>query len=204
MDKYTDVNLNFDALSFITEELRTSIEPKQKLLADTKTLKTIAAIADEMVACYQRGGKILIAGNGGSAADAQHIAGELVSRFYYDRPALSAISLSTDTSILTAIGNDYGYDKLFVRQIEAHGKKDDIFIGLSTSGKSPNVLAAINRAKELGMKTVALTSEKGIEMAKLADFGVLVPSHSTPKIQECHITVGHALCAAVERALFPQ
>jgi len=194
----------FDTKAFIEDEIRTSLDTKQKLFSNDEVMTSIAKVSDVIIAAYKSGKKTILAGNGGSAADAQHIAGEFVSKFYYDRPALPSLSLSTDPSVVTAIGNDYGYEKLFVRQVEAHGQKGDVFIGISTSGKSPNVIAAIQRAKELGLITIALTSERGIEMAKICDYAILAPSTITPKIQECHITIGHAICAAVERALFPK
>jgi D-sedoheptulose 7-phosphate isomerase len=192
----------FDSLHFVKKEIESSVQTKVKLLEDSQIMKTVAAITDEIINAYKRGNKTLLAGNGGSAADAQHIAAEFVSRFYFDRPGLASIALSSDPSIVTAIGNDYGYENLFARQIQAHGKKGDVFIGISTSGKSPNVLKAIEMAKELGLKTVALTSSKGADMARVCDYAVQVPSTVTPKIQECHITIGHAICAGVEEALF--
>jgi D-sedoheptulose 7-phosphate isomerase len=192
----------FNTLKFVTSEIESSVQTKMKLMENPDFLTGLARITDEIIAAYRRGNKTLLAGNGGSAADAQHIAGEFVSRFYFDRPGLPSISLSSDPSIVTAIGNDYGYENLFVRQVEAHGKKGDVFIGLSTSGKSPNVLNAIAVAKKMGLTTVALTSSKGTDMAKACDFALQVPSTITPKIQECHITIGHAICAGVEAALF--
>ncbi len=192
----------FDSAAFVTKEIESSLQTKMKLFEDRQVILSIAKIIDVVIAAYQKGNKTILAGNGGSAADAQHIAGEFVSRFYFERPALSSLSLSSDPSVVTAIGNDYGYENLFVRQVEAHGRPGDVFIGLSTSGKSPNVLKAITRAKELGLTTVALTSEKGSDMAKACDLSVQVPSGVTPKIQECHIMIGHAICAGVEEALF--
>ena len=143
-----------------------------------------------------------MAGNGGSAADAQHIAGEFVSRFAFDRPGLAAIALTTDTSILTAIGNDYGYEKLFSRQVQALGSKGDIFIGYSTSGRSPNVLRAFEEARSKGIVCVGFTGNKGGPMIELCDFLLAVPSDETPKIQEGHLVLGHILCGLVERAMF--
>ena len=192
----------FNSLQFVLDEIQSSVDTKLKLKEDKELMTVVAAVTDEVIAAYKRGNKTLLAGNGGSAADAQHIAAEFVSRFYFDRPGLASISLSSDPSVVTAIGNDYGYENLFARQIEAHGKPGDVFIAISTSGKSPNVLKAIQKAKEMGLKTVALTSSKGIEMAKMCDFGIQVPSAITPKIQECHICLGHAICAGVEAALF--
>ncbi|HMY11684.1 MAG TPA: D-sedoheptulose 7-phosphate isomerase, partial [Turneriella sp.] len=154
------------------------------------------------IAAYRAGKKTLIAGNGGSAADAQHIAAEFVSRFYFDRPALASIALTTDTSALTAIGNDYGYELLFSRQIEANGSSGDIYIAISTSGNSKNVLKSLESAKKLGIKTVGLTGRSGGKMKDMVDYCICVPSDETPRIQETHILIGHILCAAVEKELF--
>lgn len=172
------------------------------MLADQDLRYTLASAASACVECLKNGGKILLAGNGGSAADAQHIAGELVSKFAFDRPGLPAIALTTDTSILTAIGNDYGYDKLFARQVQAQGCKDDVFIGYSTSGKSQNILHALEVAKQSGLVTIGLTGNHGGPMASLCDYLLAVPSQDTPKIQEGHLVMGHILCGMVENALF--
>jgi D-sedoheptulose 7-phosphate isomerase len=151
---------------------------------------------------FERGNKLLLFGNGGSAADAQHIAAEFVNRFIIDRPPLPAIALTTDTSILTSISNDSAFQEIFARQIKALGKEGDIVIGLSTSGNSPNVIKAFEVAKEMGMKTVALTGNDGGMLAKLADVPLVVSSSSTPRIQETHILAGHILCEMVEHQLF--
>jgi D-sedoheptulose 7-phosphate isomerase len=151
----------------------------------------------------KKGNKVMLAGNGGSAADAQHIAGEFMRRFNYDRPGLSAIALTTDTSILTAIGNDYGYEKLFSRQIQALGREGDVLFGITTSGRSPNILVAFEQARAMGILTVAFTAETA-EFSRCVDFCVNVPSKSTPKIQEVHITIGHIICGLVEAAIFPK
>jgi D-sedoheptulose 7-phosphate isomerase len=151
---------------------------------------------------FERGNKLLLFGNGGSAADAQHIAAEFVNRYIIDRPPLPAIALTTDTSILTSISNDSAFQEIFARQIKALGKDGDIVIGLSTSGNSPNVIRAFEVAKEMGMKTVALTGNDGGMLAKLADVPLIVSSSSTPRIQETHILVGHILCEMVEHQLF--
>ena len=169
---------------------------------DSHLQATVQAAAQACITCLNNEGKILLAGNGGSAADAQHIAGEFVSRFAFDRPGLPAIALTTDTSILTAIGNDYGYEKLFARQIQAHGRRGDIFIGYSTSGKSPNVLRALEEARKRGLSTIGLTGNRGGPMKDLCDFLLAVPSADTPKIQEGHLILGHILCGLVENALF--
>lgn len=172
------------------------------MLAEKKMLAAVEAAARACVSCLQSGGKILLAGNGGSAADAQHIAGELVSRFAFDRPGLPAIALTTDTSILTAIGNDYGYEKLFARQVQALGQAGDTFIAYSTSGKSPNVLLALKEARSRGVTCIGLTGNRGGPMRDLCDYLLEVPSADTPKIQEGHLVLGHVLCGLIERALF--
>lgn len=172
------------------------------MLVDETLFRTLEGAAKACVTCLQQGGRILLAGNGGSAADAQHIAGEFVSRFAFDRPGLSAIALTTDTSILTAIGNDYGYEKLFERQVQAHGNKGDVFIGYSTSGKSPNILRALEEARSRGLVTIGLTGNRGGPMHELCDYLLAVPSADTPKIQEGHLVLGHTLCGLVENAIF--
>lgn len=187
---------------FVAEQLSDSITVKQAMLADPALLAQIEAVVALVIDAYRSGGKVLIAGNGGSAADAQHIAAELVSRFGFERQALPAIALTTDTSILTAISNDYGYESLFSRQLEAHGRPGDVFIAISTSGNSPNVVRALATAERLGLVSVGLTGAGGGQVAGLCTHCIKVPSTDTPRIQEGHITVGHILCAATERALF--
>ena len=162
----------------------------------------IDQVVSAIVACYRQGGKVLIFGNGGSAADAQHFAGELVSRFYFDRPGLAAFALTTDTSVLTAIGNDYGYENVFSRQIEANAKAGDVVIGISTSGNSPNVLKALGAAQAIGAINVGLTGQNGGAMKNTCKLCICVPSNSTPRIQECHLVIEHAICAAVEEQMF--
>ncbi|MDI6783107.1 MAG: SIS domain-containing protein, partial [bacterium] len=180
--------------------LQESIDVKQQLL-DNKLVKIVAQIATEIVATYRRGGKVLLFGNGGSAADAQHIAGELVGRFMKERTGLPAIALTTNTSILTAVANDYGYDKVFIRQLEALGGPSDLAIGISTSGNAENVNQAIEFAKKNGMKTIGLTGGTGGKLAMLVDTCLCIPSNNTQRIQEAHITVGHILCELVEEEL---
>jgi len=148
------------------------------------------------------GGKIAFLGNGGSAADSQHLAAELVGRFAKDRSPLPAIALTTDTSILTALGNDYGFDEVFSRQVEALLKKEDLLVAISTSGESPNVLKAVLRAKEIGVKVVGLTGKDGGRLKDICDVVIVVPSSSTPRIQEVHILIGHLVCEEVEKALY--
>jgi D-sedoheptulose 7-phosphate isomerase len=172
------------------------------MLADAALLKRVEAAAQACIDAMRSGNKVMLAGNGGSAADAQHIAGEFVSRFAFDRPGLPAIALTTDTSILTAIGNDYGYDKLFARQVQAHAQKGDVLIAYSTSGKSPNVVAALEEAKSRGVVCIGMTGNSGGPMQDLCDHYLDVPSADTPKIQEGHAVLGHILCGLVELAMF--
>ena len=188
--------------SYITAQISEAQRVMAAMLSDEALLATVEAAANACIDCMRAGGKILLAGNGGSAADAQHIAGELVSRFAFDRPALPAIALTTDTSILTAIGNDYGYEKLFARQVQAHGNKGDVFIAYSTSGKSPNILRALEEARVRGLTCVGLTGNRGGPMRELCDYLLEVPSGDTPKIQEGHLVLGHILCGLVESAIF--
>jgi D-sedoheptulose 7-phosphate isomerase len=187
---------------YVREQIKASIAVKEAYLKDESNIELLDKIAAELIAAYRAGKKTLIAGNGGSAADAQHIAAEFVSRFYFDRPALASIALTTDTSALTAIGNDYGYELLFSRQLEANGQAGDIYIAISTSGNSPNILKSLESAKKLGIKTVGLTGRSGGKMREMVDYCICVPSDETPRIQECHILIGHILCAAVEKELF--
>jgi D-sedoheptulose 7-phosphate isomerase len=187
---------------YISNHVKESYEIKQKMYADKDLMALIGEVSQKVIEIYKNGQKTLIAGNGGSAADAQHIAGEFVSRFYFDRPGLASIALTTDTSIITAIGNDYGYEKLFSRQVQANGQKGDMFIGISTSGNSSNIIEALNECKEKGIITVGLTGASGGKMAELCDYCIKVPSNQTPRVQEAHILIGHIICAVVEEALF--
>ena len=187
---------------YISAQIAEAQRVMSAMLADNSLLSNIESAATACITCMQNSGKILLAGNGGSAADAQHIAGEFVSRFAFDRPGLPAIALTTDSSILTAIGNDYGYEALFARQVQAHGNKGDIFIGYSTSGKSPNILRAFKEARSLGLICIGLTGNRGGPMTELCDFLLEVPSSDTPKIQEGHLVLGHILCGLVEEELF--
>ena len=186
----------------IKQYIQDSITTKQSILDNENILETIKKIADRIVEAYRLDKKVLTAGNGGSAGDAQHIAGELVSKFFFDRPGLTAFSLATDTSILTAIGNDYGYKKTFSRQIQANAKEGDVFIGISTSGNSKNIVLALEEAQKKGVVTVGFVGQKECEMDKYCDYIIHVPSSSTPTIQESHIMIGHIVCALVEEAIF--
>lgn len=186
----------------ITEHIRKSISVKESILSNPAIMASIKDAATATVDAYKRGKKTLIAGNGGSAADAQHIAGEFVSRFYFDRPGIPSIALSTDTSIITAIGNDYGFDRLFERQVHAQGTEGDIFIGLTTSGNSENIVRALHACKEKGIKSIILTGKSGGKASDLCDICIKVPSEETPRIQESHILIAHIICCIVEEELF--
>ena len=185
----------------IHAQVEESIRVKQALLADASLMEKITVIAGLMVDAYRAGHKTMWAGNGGSAADAQHMAGELVNKFSFDRPGLAALSLSTDTSIITAVGNDYGFDRLFARQIEAQGCAGDVFIGISTSGKSRNLVEALGACRAKGITSVAIVGANPCPMDDY-DYVIHVPSTETPRIQECQTLIGHILCYIVERELF--
>lgn len=182
----------------IKDILLESIQIKEELLR--KQIGQIMEITNLVIEALKNKGKIILFGNGGSASDSQHIAAELVGRFKKERAALAAISLAVNTSVITSLANDYGYEAVFARQIEALANKNDVAIGISTSGKAKNVAAAIRQAKKMGLKTVALTGGDGGELAKLADLSLVVPSLVTARIQEAHITVGHIICELVEES----
>ncbi|HEY8354192.1 MAG TPA: D-sedoheptulose 7-phosphate isomerase [Methylophilaceae bacterium] len=181
------------------ESLSAALAEHQQVMQKlTELLPQISAVADAMRACIARGGKILLMGNGGSAADSQHIAAEIVGRFKKERRGLPAIALTTDTSILTSVGNDYGYEHIFSRQIEALCTPQDLVIGITTSGNSPNVVRAIEMAKQIGAVTVGMTGGTGGKLATLCDYNLIMPSADTPRIQEAHIFIGHSLCNLLE------
>ncbi|NOG72503.1 D-sedoheptulose 7-phosphate isomerase [Roseicella sp. DB1501] len=188
----------------IRDAILAAAESLRRLAGDAAAVETIEAIAERSVAALAAGRRILLCGNGGSAADAQHWAAELVGRFHYDRPGLPAIALTTDSSILTAIGNDYGYDRVFARQVEALGQPGDLLYALSTSGRSPGILAALRAARERGMGTIGFTGAGGGAMPELCDLCLRVPAEATPRIQEAHEVAGHLICELIERRLFPQ
>ena len=188
--------------NYIKNEIKKSFETKQNIYNDEELLNKIEQLSKLCIKLYQGSNKTILAGNGGSAADAQHIAAELVGRYGFDRPSIPSLALTTDTSNLTAIGNDYGYDKVFSRQLEGMGQKGDIFIGISTSGNSINIINAFNSARDKGIMTVALVGKDGGKMAQLADISLIVPSDSTPRIQESHILIGHILCDIIEKEIF--
>lgn len=186
---------------YARQHLSASREAFAKAAEDAGFLASIEKIADAVAGTLSNGGKVLLCGNGGSAADAQHIAAELVGRYEAERAALAAIALTTDTSALTAIGNDYGFDHVFERQVLALGKKGDVLIAISTSGKSPNILCALDAAKKLGLVTVGFGGAKDGPMVKQCDLMLSAPSERTPIIQQLHITAAHAICGLVERRL---
>ena len=188
--------------SLIKEEIQKLSSLLIQIQQDNALLLKAQLIADKCVHTLQQGKKILLAGNGGSAADSQHLAAELVSRLRYNRPGLAAIALTTDTSALTAIGNDYAFENIFSRQVESIGQEGDLFIGISTSGKSPNILKALDAARAKGMTTIGFSGFESPLMAERCDVVLNVPSRETPKIQECHIMFGHIICAIVEDVMF--
>ncbi|MCK9430573.1 MAG: D-sedoheptulose 7-phosphate isomerase [Candidatus Omnitrophica bacterium] len=183
----------------IKDILLESIQVKEEILRNQ--IDSIFEISHLMIDCLKKDGKVIVFGNGGSASDSQHIAAELVGRFKKDRSALAGIALTTNTSILTSLANDYGYDVVFSRQVEALGKKNDVVLGISTSGKAKNVALGIKQAKKMGIKTVALSGGDGGEIVKLADVSLLVPSKITARIQEAHITIAHIICEMIEQEL---
>lgn len=184
----------------VIEELEESAAVKN-LVAQTLSA-AIAEAAEIVVACFRSGGKVLLAGNGGSAADAQHLAAEFVGRFLKDRDALPAIALTTDTSILTAVANDYGYEDVFSRQVEALGSSGDVLVAITTSGSSPSIVRAVVNARAKGMRIIILTGKSGAAIVPEGDVTIAVPSNSSPRIQEAHITIGHIICRLIEQELF--
>jgi D-sedoheptulose 7-phosphate isomerase len=185
----------------IKTELKESIEVKNQVIK--KIVPQIEQAAKWIIEALKKGNKVLLFGNGGSAADAQHIAAELVGRYRKDRDAMSAIALTTNTSILTSLSNDYGFETIFAKQMEGLAKFGDIAFGISTSGNSRNVLEGLEKAKGMGCKTIGLLGCDGGRIADVVDLSIVVPSRSTPRIQECHITIGHILCSLIEQEIFP-
>jgi D-sedoheptulose 7-phosphate isomerase len=188
----------------VTALIEASIATKQSLLHSQDVVSTVAKVGEIFVEAFRRGNKVLLFGNGGSAADAQHIAAELVGRFAFDRPALPALALSVNSSCLTAISNDYGFDQVFSRQLEALARPGDVAIGISTSGNSLNVQNAMSVAKKIGLHTVALTGRGGGKLRNIVDHCICAPSDETPRIQECHILIGHIISELVEREIFDE
>lgn len=187
--------------TIIEQRLKESIEVKQSLLTNKFLINTISDLADTIAECIKSDGKIIICGNGGSASDALHFAGEIVGRFVKERRAWPAVVLNADVATMTAISNDYGYDEVFARQAEAHVKPGDVFFGISTSGNSENVYRAMQKSHEIGAVTCCLAGKIGGRISKIADYSIVVPSNVTARIQECHICIIHILCELVERKL---
>ncbi|MFK8165038.1 MAG: SIS domain-containing protein [Lewinella sp.] len=193
-----------DQLATVRHNLQNSINLKQRLLDDDTVVALVSEISDVVVDCYRNGGKVFFCGNGGSAADAQHLAAELSGRYYYDRPPLFAEALHVNTSYITAVANDYSYDEIYARWITAIGQKNDVLIALSTSGNSTNVVRAIEQANRNGMKTVGFTGKTGGKMGSICDLLLAIPDTDTPRIQECHMLMGHTVCEIVEARIFPR
>lgn len=191
-------------MDVIRHSIEASIATKQSILANENLLARIQNVAEIMVKALRDGKRILWCGNGGSAADAQHLAAELSGRFYYDRPPLNSEAMHCNTSYLTAVANDYGYDLIYARMIDGACHPGDVLVGISTSGNSKNICNAFVKARELGVVTVAMTGESGGAMKQYADFLLNVPSSDTPRIQESHILIGHIICQIVEATLFPK
>lgn len=186
----------------VSKSIRASIAVKESLLASAEIVATVAKVSELLVDALEQGNKLLLCGNGGSAADAQHIAAEFVGRFAFNRPALPALALSVNSSCVTAIGNDYGFDLVFSRQIEALARPGDVCIGISTSGNSPNVLCAMAAARKMKVHTVGLSGTAGGKLKSAVDYSICVPSNETPRIQECHILIGHIISELVEQTIF--
>lgn len=188
----------------LKSRIQASIDLKTQLLSNDEILNTVVALTKDIITCYKNDGKVLWAGNGGSAADSQHLAAELSGRFYYDRPPLFSEALHVNTSYTTAVANDYSYDVIYSRLTKAMGRRGDVLIGLSTSGNSKNVIKAFEVANEIGMVTAAFTGETGGNMKGVAKYLINIPSKDTPRIQECHMILGHTICELVETELFPK
>ncbi len=188
----------------IIEAINQAIALKQEVLSDSNLLKTIEEVTEVITNCFQNKGKVLFCGNGGSAADAQHLAAEFSGRFYYDREPLYSEALHVNTSYITAVANDYSYNEIYSRLIKAKGAKGDVLVGISTSGKSENIVRALNTANELGMVTVGFTGNNGGKMKEICKYLLNVPSKDTPRIQEVHILIGHIICELVEASIFPK
>jgi len=193
-----------DLIGQACRRIRESVDLQSQILCDEELLRALVSATESVVGSYRMEGKALFCGNGGSAADAQHLAAELSGRFYYDRPPLFAEALHTNTSYLTAVANDHSFDEIYSRLVRGMGRKGDVLVGLSTSGNSPNVVAALRVANEIGMTTIAFTGLGGGKMKDLAQYSICVPATDTARIQECHMLLGHILCEMVEAALFPR
>jgi len=190
-------------MKMLEKNILASIDAQKSLLTNASLIATFQQAAEHVISCYQKGGRLYIAGNGGSAADSQHLAAEFVSKLARDRHPLPAEALTTDSSILTAIGNDYGFEKVFSRQLAGKLQANDVFLGITTSGMSPNILLALQECKSKGVKTIVFTGRDGGKTQHLADYCIIAPGKMTSTIQELHILLAHTLCESVESALFP-
>src|SRR5687767_3697482 len=190
--------------NLIKDIIRASIDTKQQVLQNENLLQTIQQCVEVMTDAFKKGNKVLFCGNGGSAADAQHLAAELSGRFYFDRDPLPAEAFHVNTSYLTAVANDYSYDVIYSRLIKGFGTKGDFLVGLSTSGNSPNIVKAFEAAREIGVVTIGFTGETGGKMKPYCDYLINIPSKVTPRIQECHMLLGHIICELVEEKYFKQ
>ncbi|MEY4717914.1 MAG: hypothetical protein RL563_532 [Pseudomonadota bacterium] len=195
--------MNQQRSNLLKENIAASIEAQQHLMADLGLIGCFNQAVEHVVACYQAGGRLYIAGNGGSAADAQHLAAEFVSKLARDRNPLPAEALTTDSSILTAIGNDYGFENVFSRQLAGKLRANDVFLGITTSGRSSNVLKALEQCRTKGVKSIVFTGRDGGQAKDMAEYCIIAPGQKTSTIQELHIMLAHALCECVEQALFP-
>jgi D-sedoheptulose 7-phosphate isomerase len=190
-------------MKVLEKNVLAAIDAKQRLLTDENMVAYFQQAVDHVIDCYQRGGRLYIAGNGGSAADSQHLAAEFVSKLARDRNPLPAEALTTDSSILTAIGNDYGFEKVFSRQLAGKLHANDVFLGITTSGQSPNILQALQECRGRGIKTIVFTGRDGGQVKQLADYCIIAPGEMTSTIQEMHILLAHTMCESIESALFP-
>lgn len=193
-----------DQLATVRHNLESAIHLKQRLLEDEEMIALVSEISDIVINCYRNKGKVFFCGNGGSAADAQHLAAELSGRYYYDRPPLFAEALHVNTSYITAVANDYSYDEIYSRWITAIGNENDVLFAISTSGNSTNVIKAVEQANKNGMITVGFTGKTGGKMGAICDHLLAIPDTDTPRIQECHMLLGHTICEIVEAQLFPR
>ncbi|WP_235296218.1 D-sedoheptulose-7-phosphate isomerase [Portibacter marinus] len=192
-----------DQISIVKRNFQEAIALREQILENEELHLKIKRLSEEIVKLFENDGKLLFCGNGGSASDAQHLAAEFSGRYYYDRPPLYSEALHINTSYLTAVGNDYSFEQIYARMVEAMGKKNDILIGLSTSGNSLNIVNALAKAKQLGMFTAAFTGSGGGKVKEHCDLLIEIPSSNTPRIQECHMLIGHSICEYVEKSLFP-
>lgn len=193
-----------NSTDILIKNLRTSIDSKKNFLEESNTITAFGSAVDSLLKTYQEGGRLFLAGNGGSAADSQHIAAEFVSRLVYDRPALPAEALTTDTSALTAIANDYGYEEVFSRQLEANASEKDMFLAITTTGNSPNLIKALEYCNKANIESILFTGKDGGPAKSLANHVIIAPGPSTAAIQEIHILLGHSLCEYIEREMFPR